>query len=81
MARPSPNFAGCHELVSLGNAIRAARTTREFSQEALAHDLGMDRSYVGGVERGEHNVTIMNLVRIAAQLDLKVSDLFKLAGL
>lgn len=40
------------------------------SQEALAVDADMDRSYVGGIERGEHNLTIMNLVKIAEALQV-----------
>lgn len=52
MAKPSPKHAGEQVLVDLGVAIRAARLGMALSQEALAVDAGLDRSYMGGVERG-----------------------------
>lgn len=67
--------------MALGGAIRTARLERGLSQEALAHEVGLDRSYVGGIERGEHNLTIVNLLRIAECLGLKCSDLLHGAGL
>ena len=81
MAKPSPIYAGHKALVGLGKAIRRARFHIGLSQEALAVDADLDRSYVGGVERGEHNVTIMNLIKIAAALKIKTSALFESAGL
>ena len=62
MAKPSPNHSGDKVLVALGAAIRQARTEMGVSQEALAVDADLDRSYVGGIERGEHNLTIINVV-------------------
>ena len=53
MAKPSPQFAGDPVLVALGAEIRRARASIGLSQEALAVDAGLDRSYVGGIERGE----------------------------
>ena len=67
--------------MALGVAIRTARLERGLSQEALAHEVGLDRSYVGGVERGEHNITLVNLLRIAERLDLTGSELLHDAGL
>ena len=81
MAKPSPTYSGDPALVAIGNAVRALRTEQELSQEALAHDAGIDRSYVGGIERGEHNLTLMNLLRLANQLDVKASELLERAGL
>lgn len=66
-------------LAALGAAMRAARLERGLSQEALAHEVGLDRSYVGGIERG--NLTIVNLLRIAEPLGLKCSELLHGAGL
>lgn len=81
MAKPSPSFNGAPELVALGNAIRRLRQERGFSQEAFANEIGLDRSYVGGIERGEHNLALMNLSKIAAALDLSSSALLISAGL
>lgn len=81
MAKPSPVYAGDKVLVSLGRAIIRARAKMELPQEALAADADLDRSYVGGIERGEHNVTLMNLTKIEAALKMKTSALFESAGL
>ena len=81
MAKPSPQFAGDPVLVALGEAIRRARTGAGLSQEALAVDADLDRSYMGGIERGEHNMTTMNIIKIADALKLKPSTLLDSAGL
>jgi transcriptional regulator with XRE-family HTH domain len=81
MAKPSPKHAGNETLVSLGLAIRTTRLTLGLSQEALAVDAEFDRSYMGGVERGEHNLTLMGLTKIAAALNLKPSVLLQRAGI
>lgn len=81
MAKPSPKHAGDQILVTLGIAIRAIRTDQGVSQEALANSAILDRSYMGGIERGEHNLTVMNLVKIADQLGVKPSEIFRKAGL
>lgn len=77
MAKPSPSFAGHPALVALGVAIRAERLAQGLSQEALADKADLDRSYVGGVERGEHNIAIINLLKIAAALEMKVFGLLE----
>lgn len=51
------------------------------SQESLANSAALDRSYMGGIERGEHNLTVINLIKIADQLEMKPSDIFQKAGL
>ncbi|MEA5098143.1 MAG: helix-turn-helix transcriptional regulator [Burkholderiaceae bacterium] len=81
MAKPSPKHAGEPVLVSLGETIRALRQEQGVSQEALANTAGIDRSYMGGIERGEHNLTVMNLLKISEQLGVKPSGLFEQAGL
>ena len=81
MAKPSPLFDGDPVLVALGGAVRRARAEMRVSQEALAVDADLDRSYVGGIERGEHNLTVMNIVKIAAALQVKPSELLGSAGL
>ncbi len=81
MAKPSPSHAGDKVLKSLGDAIRLTRAEKGLSQEALAVDAELDRSYVGGIERGEHNVTIINLNKVAKALGLPISALLIKAGL
>jgi transcriptional regulator with XRE-family HTH domain len=81
MAKPSAKHAGNPVLVSLGKTIRSLRAERKISQEGLAYETNLDRSYMGGIERGEHNITILNLMKVAVQLDLKISELFEKADL
>ena len=81
MAKPSLTYSKNTILLSLGKAIRNKRTEKGLSQEALADDAELDRSYVGGIERGEHNLTLMNIKKLADALDTKPSQLLKLAGL
>jgi transcriptional regulator with XRE-family HTH domain len=68
-------------LARLGRHIRELRTARHLSQEALADASGIDRSHMGKIERGERNVTILNLLRIAKALGCKVSDMIAGAAL
>ena len=75
MARPSPTHSGSKELASLGKAIRGLRLEKGLSQEALADEVGIDRSYMGGIERGEHNLELMNLVKIAKALRISVNQI------
>jgi transcriptional regulator with XRE-family HTH domain len=81
MAKPSPLFGGDPVLVALGAEIRRARAGIGLSQEALAVDAGLDRSYMGGIERGEHNITLMNIAKIAGALNVKPSMLLEASGL
>ncbi|MDU9414427.1 helix-turn-helix transcriptional regulator [Pseudomonas sp. zfem005] len=68
-------------LLKLGNAVRARRKTLDLSQEALADAAGIDRSHMGKIERGERNVTFLNIVRIATAMQCSPSDLLIEAGL
>lgn len=81
MAKPSPSFSGAKELVGLGKTIRALRHEADLSQEAFADEVGIDRSYLGGIERGEHNLALMNLIKISKALKIKPSDLLSKANL
>lgn len=69
------------QLKRLGEAVRAARRARGLSQEALADASGIDRSHMGKIERGERNVTLLNVLRIAAALNGSAADLLREAGL
>jgi transcriptional regulator with XRE-family HTH domain len=57
------------------------RKEQALSQELLSVDAGIDRSYMGGIERGEHNLTAMSLFRIAHALNCKASALLDKADL
>ena len=81
VAKPSPSFSGHPLLIALGAVIRAERLAQGLSQEALADKANIDRSYMGGIERGEHNVAIMNLLKIADALDVKLSKFLGKCGL
>ena len=59
----------------LGQRIRARRRELGLSQEHLAHNAGLDRSYVGRIERGEHNLTFVSLVKVARTLGCDVAAL------
>ena len=63
--------------IHLGVAVRKYRLERGFSQERLAQLAGIHRNYAGAVERGERNVAIVNLVRIARALGISVSKLLE----
>ena len=77
MAKPSPTYAKSPVLIELGQRIRLLRESKGVSQESLALTCGIDRSYLGGIERGEHNVAVINLEKIAIALDIQLPDLFK----
>ena len=77
MAKPSPSHAGSPVLIALGQSIRQIRLKKGYSQEAVALASELDRSYFGGIERGEHNVAIVNIEKIATALGVSLRDLFK----
>jgi transcriptional regulator with XRE-family HTH domain len=62
-------------LVTLGDRIRDLRLMRSLSQEELAAMAGVHRTYIGMVERGEKNVTILTLSKLCKALRLSISDL------
>jgi len=64
-------------LVRFGHRVRDLRKKRGFSQEAFAAECGMDRTYMGGIERGERNVALRNIERIAKTLDMTVAQLMR----
>ena len=61
--------------LSLGRAVRAAGADLGYSQEPFAFMVGIHRTYMGAVERGERNVSLRNLVRIANALKMPLSCL------
>jgi len=62
-----------------GRNMRRIRQARGYSQEKLGELAGLHRTYIGAVERGEQNVSLLNIAQIAAALHVPVSDL--VAGL
>ncbi len=67
-------------LKSFGRQIREIRTLKRLSQEDLARLAKIDRTYIGGIERGERNVGIKNVWRIADALGVPAADLFRERG-
>jgi transcriptional regulator with XRE-family HTH domain len=61
-------------LVTLGANLRKAREAREWSQEEMAARCGVHRTYVGGVERGEYNVTVLTLRQFTRALGIRLAD-------
>ncbi|MFD2752863.1 helix-turn-helix domain-containing protein [Comamonas terrae] len=68
-------------LVALGDAIKRIRQAKSISQERLALLAEVDRSYVGRIERGDNNVAVLTLIRLAAALDVSVAKLMEQASL
>lgn len=64
-------------LVRFGARVRALRSQRDWSQEDLAFECELDRSYIGGIERGERNVSLRNIERIAKTLGVTVGQLME----
>jgi DNA-binding XRE family transcriptional regulator len=64
------------KLVLLDGQIRRLREEKNISQEKLAELAGIDRSYFGGIERGERNVAAINIIKIADALGVEVGKLF-----
>jgi transcriptional regulator with XRE-family HTH domain len=68
-----PGLSAAH--VAFGAAIRSTRKEQGVSQEALALKCGLDRSYSGAVERGERNVSLTNILKIAGALQIRPAEL------
>jgi transcriptional regulator with XRE-family HTH domain len=61
--------------ISFGLAVRRLRRERKISQEKLSQLAGINRTYMGDVERGERNLSLQNMVKIAAALGVEPSKL------
>jgi transcriptional regulator with XRE-family HTH domain len=75
---PAKKSAAC---IALGKAVRTRRIERGHSQESFARYAKMDRSYLGSVERGEFNVSLDIIVKVAKALGVTAASLLKRAGL
>jgi len=81
MAKPNKKATTSPTLAAFGKAVRAVRLEREISQETLADLASLDRSYMGGIERGEHNVALINIQKVAAALDVTIAELMNQADI
>jgi transcriptional regulator with XRE-family HTH domain len=63
--------------IRFGKALRERRRKLGVSQEEFADLCGLDRTYVGGIERGERNVALVNLEKLARALKMPLSELFR----
>ena len=61
-----------------GNRVRELRASQGLSQEALAQKSGLHRTYIGGIERGERNVSLENIQKIAQALNIAIAQLFEI---
>ena len=59
-----------------GVRVRQLRATRGWSQEAFADRCGLHRTYVGSIERGEQNISLVNIEKVAATLGVSLAELF-----
>jgi len=64
-------------LVRFGRRVRELRLKRGLSQEALSFEADLDRSYIGQVERGERNISIENMAKLARALKVTLSELLR----
>ena len=59
-----------------GIAVRKCRLSKNISQEKFAETVGLHRTYISEVERGERNVSLINIAKIAKGLNISISELF-----
>jgi transcriptional regulator with XRE-family HTH domain len=64
-------------LRKFGLRVRYFRHKRNLSQEDLAAEAGLDRTYIGGVERGERNISLLNISKLARALGVPMAELLK----
>ncbi len=65
-------------LIRFGNKIRELRLNQKISQEALAEKSGLHRNYIGMIERGERNPSLINMEKLAISLETTLTEIFKL---
>lgn len=67
-------------LSTFGTRVKSARLDRGLSQEKLALDCGLDRTYISGIERGKRNVSLINIHKLAGALGISPAELFTTKG-
>lgn len=61
--------------IIMGGILREFREEKGWSQEELGHRSGLHRNYIGGIERGERNVALINIAKLAKALEVRPRDL------
>lgn len=61
---------------AFGERLRTLRKQKGLAQETLALSCNLDRTYIGGVERGERNISLINMVKLSEALSVSTRDLF-----
>lgn len=64
-------------LIQFGNKVREKRLELKLSQEELADKVGVHRTYIGMIERGEQNITLLNIRKIAKALKIELEELVR----
>lgn len=64
-------------LARFGKRIRELRLLKNISQEELGELAGLHRTYIGMIERGERNITLKNLEKIAKAFDMNIEEIFR----
>lgn len=63
--------------IKVGRKIKEYRRKRDLTQEQLAFEAGLHRAYIGQIERGEKNIGLQNLEKIATALGIELSELIR----
>lgn len=63
-------------LIIFGNKIRDLRISKGYTQEGLANEANLHRTYIGMIERGEKNITLLNIEKIAKALNTSIKSLY-----
>jgi len=75
------NFTMQKEILKkFGSQIKTFRLEQNLSQEQLAHRANLHRTYIGMIERGEKNITLLNIEKIAKALTINIAELFQKIG-
>jgi len=74
---PERNVKKTDPRIVFGKRVAALRKERGWSQEQLALESGLARSYLGGVERGQRNISLLNIYRLAESMSLQPAALFE----
>lgn len=66
-----------HQILKrFGDLVRSHRNQKGYSQEYLAEKAGVHRTYIGMIERGEKNITLLNIQKICLALEINIEDFF-----